>query len=164
VRPGLSHDKHHGNTNGAYLIGLDGNGKSYPARQGIRGGPPEGGRIGVLLDLDAGWMRFCRKGKLAGAYRQGDRLAVLPGAVAPEGAGEERIVLDCGTCSSARLQGACRAKGLPVGGTKAALRARLEATAPHRSSKEQGRAPAPCAPAPHLVKHSAALSRLAVAH
>ena len=134
MRPGLSHDKHHGNTNGAYLIGLDGNGKSYPARQGIRGGPPEGegGRIGVLLDLDAGWMRFCRKGKLAGAYRQGDRLAVLPGAVAPEGAEKKGL---CWTAAPARprgskAQGACRAKGLPVGGTKAALRARLEATAP----------------------------------
>jgi hypothetical protein len=35
----------------------------------------------------------------------------------------------CGSSSRAQLKGACRAKGLPVGGTKAVLRARLEAAA-----------------------------------
>ena len=35
-----------------------------------------------------------------------------------------------GTYSLVQLKDACRAKGLPVGGTKAVLRARLEAAAP----------------------------------
>ena len=64
----------------------------------------------------------------------GEKLAVLPGAVAPEGAGEEREFVDYealyGSLSLAQLKDACRAKGLPVGGTKAVLRARLEAAAP----------------------------------
>ena len=53
-------------------------------------------------------------------------LTVLPGAVAPPGAGDPP---DYGTYSLAQLKDACRAKGLPVGGTKAVLRARLEAAA-----------------------------------
>ena len=54
---------------------------------------------------------------------------MLPGAVAPEGAGAEGEFVDYGSSSLAQLKGACRAKGLPVGGTKAVLRARLEAAA-----------------------------------
>jgi hypothetical protein len=62
-----------------------------------------GGRIGVLLDLDAGWMRFYHNDKRCGPgftegmtgplvraaqlYNEGDTATVLPGAVAPEGAG-----------------------------------------------------------------------------
>ena len=61
---------------------------------------------------------------------KGNKLTVLPGAVAPEGAGEEGEFVDYGTYSLAQLKDACRAKGLPVGGTKAVLRARLEAAAP----------------------------------
>jgi hypothetical protein len=46
--------------------------------------------------------------------------------VAPEGAGEEGEFVDYASHSLAQLKDACRAKGLPVGGTKAVLRARLE--------------------------------------
>jgi hypothetical protein len=60
----------------------------------------------------------------------GDKVTVLPGAVAPEGAGEEGEIVDYASFSLAQLKDACRAKGLPVGGTKAVLRARLEAAAP----------------------------------
>ena len=56
-------------------------------------------------------------------------LMVLPGAVAPPGDVGEGDV-DYGTYSLAQLEGACLAKGLPVGGTKAVLRVRLEAAAP----------------------------------
>jgi hypothetical protein len=59
-----------------------------------------------------------------------DTVTVLPGATAPEGAGEEGEFVDYGSLSLAQLKDACQAKGLPVGGTKAALRARHEAAAP----------------------------------
>jgi hypothetical protein len=107
VRPGLDHDKSHYNTNDAYFISggtgsLWGNGKSYGDPQG---GFAEGDRIGVLLDLDAGWMRLYRNGKLCGpGFTEGvtgplvraaqllllnGKLTVLPAAVAPpEGAGD----------------------------------------------------------------------------
>jgi hypothetical protein len=60
VRPGLDHDKYCHDTNDAYFIyggtgSLYGNGKSGADSQG---GFAEGDRIGVLLDLDAGWMRL----------------------------------------------------------------------------------------------------------
>ena len=110
----------------------------------------EGDRIGVLLDLDAGWMRLYRNGKRCGpGYTEGvtgplvraaqvlwkdDKVTVLPGAVAPEGAGaaDEPLgeFVDYAAYSLAQLKDACRAKGLPVGGTKAVLRARLEAAVP----------------------------------
>ena len=149
VRPGLDHDKHHYNGNDAYFISgyegsLCGNGKSYDDPQGQFAA---GDRIGVLLDLDAGWMRYYRNGKRCGpGYTKGvtgplvraaqlgnGTTTVLPGAVAPEGAGEEGevvAVVDYASHSLAQLKDACRAKGLPVGGTKAVLRARLEAAAP----------------------------------
>jgi hypothetical protein len=63
----------------------------------------------------------------------GTKVTVLPGAVAPEGAGEEGEVVaveDYASHSLAQLKDACRAKGLPVGGTKEVLRAQLEAAAP----------------------------------
>jgi hypothetical protein len=151
VRPGLDHDECHFTGNDAYFIwGLNGslwgNGKSNADKQGLRFA--EGDRIGVLLDLDAGWMRLFRNGKRCGpGYTEGvtgplvraaqlfdvDKVTVLPGAVAPEGAGEEGefvAVEDYASHSLAQLKDACRAKGLPVGGTKAVLRARLEAAAP----------------------------------
>ena len=53
---------------------------------------------------------------------------MLHRVVAPSGAGN--AIVDYSTCSLAQLKDACRAKGLPVGGTKAVLRARLEAAAP----------------------------------
>ena len=108
VRPGLDHDKHHFDTNDAYCIdgnsgGLFGNGKSRADPQGKFA---KGDRIGVLLDLDAGWMRLYRNGKRCGpGFTEGvtgplvraaqlgyslTKVTVLPGAVAPEeGAGEE---------------------------------------------------------------------------
>ena len=120
-----------------------GNGKAMADPQGDFA---EGDRIGVLLDLDAGWMRLYRNGKRCGPgytegvtgplvraaqllYR-GNTVKALPGAVAPEGAGEEGEFVDYAPLSLAQLKDACRAKGLPVGGTKVVLRARLEAAAP----------------------------------
>jgi hypothetical protein len=106
VRPGLDHDKEHHFTNDAYFISgisgsLYGNGKSCDDKQGPFA---TGDRIGVLLDLDAGWMRLYRNGKRCGPgftegvtgplvraaqlYHDYDEATVLPGAVAPmEGAG-----------------------------------------------------------------------------
>jgi hypothetical protein len=105
VRPGLDHDTSHYTTNDAYFInvydgGLYGNGKYHADPQGAF---VEGDRIGVLLDLDAGWMRLYRNGKRCGPgftegvtgplvraaqiYQVDDKLTVLPGAAAPEGAG-----------------------------------------------------------------------------
>ena len=82
--------------------GLYGNGKNHADYQCEFA---EGDRIGVLLDLDAGWMRFYRNGKRCGPgftegvtgplvraaqlYGTADKLTVLPGAVAPpEGVGD----------------------------------------------------------------------------
>jgi hypothetical protein len=109
VRPGLDHNKEHWRTNDAYFIdahegNLFGNGKYDDDRQGKFA---EGDRVGVLLDLDAGWLRFYLNGKrcgpgytegvtgplvraaqITGQYTDaGQQLTVLPGAVAPEGAG-----------------------------------------------------------------------------
>jgi hypothetical protein len=144
VRPGLDHDKDHRSTNDAYFFdgfrgALCGNGRVFADPQGQ---VAEGDRIGVLLDLDAGWMRFYRNGERCGpgftegvtgplvrAVQigfEGNQVTVLPGAVAPEGAGEEGEFVDYVTYSLAQLKDACRAKGLPVGGTKAVLRERLK--------------------------------------
>jgi hypothetical protein len=105
VRPGLDHDKMHIRTNDACLIdagdgSLCGNGKINADMQGAFA---EGDRVGVLLDLDAGWLRFYRNDtrwgpgftegvtgplvRAAQVVHEGDTLTVLPGAVAPEGAG-----------------------------------------------------------------------------
>ena len=107
VRPGLDHDKSHFTGNDVYSIwgvngSLWGNGKN---RADLQGQFAAGDRIGVLLDLDAGWLRFFRNGKRCGpGYTQGvtgplvraaqiaiagSKVTVLSGAVAPEGAGEE---------------------------------------------------------------------------
>jgi hypothetical protein len=111
VRPALDHDKsHHRFSNDAYFIhgkhgALWGNGKISADEQGAFA---EGDRIGVLLDLDAGWMRLYRNGKRCGpGYTEGvtgplvraaqvgsevgNALTVLPGAVAPGGAGGEGV-------------------------------------------------------------------------
>jgi hypothetical protein len=141
VRPGLDHDKNHTEANDGYFIyglngALYGNGKHSTDQQGQFA---TGDRIGVLLDLDAGWMRFFRNDKQCGqGYTEGVtgpllraaqadfigvKISVLPGAVAPEVA----AVVDYTHLSLAQLNDACRAKGLPVGGTKAVLLARLEA-------------------------------------
>jgi hypothetical protein len=109
VRPGLGHDEWScgpAGSNDVYFItglygGLCGNGKVNSDKQGKFA---KGDRIGVLLDLDAGWMRFYRNRKRCGpGYREGvtgpllramqfggvagDKVTVLPGAVAPEGGG-----------------------------------------------------------------------------
>jgi hypothetical protein len=105
VRPGLDHDKNHDETNDAwYIFGFNGslwgNGKGGADKQGEFA---KGDRIGVLLDLDAGWLRYYRNGKRCGPgftegvtgplvraaqfYTKGEKVTVLPGAVAPEGAG-----------------------------------------------------------------------------
>jgi hypothetical protein len=105
VRPGLDHDTAHWATDGAYFINafsgsLYGNGKRRSDEQG-KFAP--GDRVGVLLDLDAGWLRFYRNdqrcgpgftegvtGPLVRAAQFGNggvTLTVLPGAVVPEGAG-----------------------------------------------------------------------------
>ena len=150
VRPGLDHNKSHSLSNDAYFISGDGgalcgNGKFRADPQGQFA---QGDRIGVLLDLDAGWMRLYRNGKRCGPgftegvtgplvraaqlVHTGGKVTVLPGAVAPEGAGadDEPIGVFYDSLSLAQLKDACRAKGLPVGGTKAVLRARLEAATP----------------------------------
>ena len=107
VRPGLDHDKDHQTGNDGYYIAggsgsLRGNGKDHADQQGKFA---TGDRIGVLLDLDAGWMRFYRNRKRCGpGFTEGvtgplvraahfggfagDKVTVLPGAVAPEGAGD----------------------------------------------------------------------------
>jgi hypothetical protein len=105
ARPGLDHDKTHHRTNDAYYIdggsgGLLGNGKKGDDEQGQFA---KGDRIGVLLDLDAGWMRLYRNDKRCGPgftegvtgplvraaefYYKGEKVTALPAAVAPEGAG-----------------------------------------------------------------------------
>ena len=116
ARPGLDHDKgEHDGTSEAYYIdggsgSLYGNGKLGTDAQGhFAHGEGSRDRIGVLLDLDAGWMRLYRNGKRCGPgftegvtgplvraaqlYRKGGKLTVLPGAAPPAGAGEE------GTCT-----------------------------------------------------------------
>jgi hypothetical protein len=105
VRPGLDHDKYHHEGDGAYYIHAPdgsrfGNGKQDADPQGAFA---EGDRVGVLLDLDAGWLRFYRNSKRCGpgftegvtgpllrgveVYKAGVKVTVLSGAVAPEGAG-----------------------------------------------------------------------------
>ena len=83
VRPGLDHDKAHHHTNNAYFIDggngcLFGNGKCGADPQG---GFAEGDRIGVLLDLDAGWMRLYRSGKWCGPVVSGPLLGARRSAV-----------------------------------------------------------------------------------
>jgi hypothetical protein len=68
TRPGLDLEEYHYNTDNAwYFFGpdgsLDGNGKSYSDPQGKIA---VGDRIGVLLDWDAGSLRFYRNGQVYG--------------------------------------------------------------------------------------------------
>ena len=106
VRPGLDHNKSHMHGNDTYFISgytgdLLGNGKQHANRQGEFA---TGDCIGVLLDLDAGWMRIYRNGNRCGPgftegvtgplvraaqlANHGCKVTVLPGAAAPEGAGD----------------------------------------------------------------------------
>ena len=110
ARPGLDHGKgEHDGTSEAYYIdgasgSLYGNGKLGTDAQGhFAHGEGSRDRIGVLLDLDAGWMRLYRNGKRCGPgftegvtgplvraaefYEKGDKVTALPAAAAPEGAG-----------------------------------------------------------------------------
>ena len=74
VRPGLDHDKEHRYGNDSYSIwgitgSLRGNGKNGADPQSMFAA---GDRIGVLLDLDAGWMCFYLNGKRCGpGYTEG---------------------------------------------------------------------------------------------
>jgi len=106
VRPGLCLDETHEESDDAYYIysqngSLFGNGKIRADKQRVKFVP--GDRIRVLLDLDAGWLRFYRNDRRCGPgftegvtgplvraaqlESQGSKVTVLPGAVAPEGAG-----------------------------------------------------------------------------
>ena len=106
VRLGLCLDQTHEESDDAYYIysrngSLFGNGRSFAEPQRVKF--VTGDRIGVLLDLDAGWLRFYRNDKRCGpgytegvtgplvraaqVYGGGVMLTALPGAVAPEGAG-----------------------------------------------------------------------------
>jgi hypothetical protein len=109
ARPGMKdHDENHNCSSNACDFfsvhsvdgALRGNGKSCAYAQGMFA---EGDRIGVLLDLDAGWLRFYRNSKRCGpGFTKGvtgplvravhiagisNKVTVLPAAVAPEGAG-----------------------------------------------------------------------------
>jgi hypothetical protein len=106
VRPGLCLDKTHEESDDAYYIwstegSLFGNGRSFDYPQDVQF--MTGDRIGVLLDLDAGWLRFYRNDRRCGPgftegvtgplvraaqlESQGSKVTVLPGAMAPEGTG-----------------------------------------------------------------------------
>ena len=162
VRPGIHQDKYSEYLWGydsicfmsgsAFISGaimqLDGNSELSPARGCAQGGLEQGDRIGVLLDLDAGWMRFYRNGRRCGPgytagvtgpllrasqlHYVGSTITVLPCAVAPEGAGGAGEFVDCAAYSHslAELKDACRTRGLPVSGTKAVLAARLDVGQP----------------------------------
>jgi hypothetical protein len=105
VRPGLDHNESPFDTHGACYI-YAGDGALWGS--GKRGAEPQGkfapgDRVGVLLDLDAGWLRFYCNGERCGpGYTEGvtgplvraaelsgegNKATVLPGAVAAEGAG-----------------------------------------------------------------------------
>jgi hypothetical protein len=106
VRPGIDHGKSHAVADYAYYIAtqhgaLWGNGSRGTDAQG---GFASGDRVGVLLDLDAGWMRFYRNSKrygpgftkgvagplvhAAALFNAGSAVEIVPGAVAAEGAGD----------------------------------------------------------------------------
>jgi hypothetical protein len=106
VRPGLDHNHSHQRSNDAYFIfgctgSLYGDGKDTAGEP--QGKFTTGDRVGVLLDLDEGWIRFYRNGKRIGPgftegvtgplvraahlHGMGTLVRVVPGAVAPEGAG-----------------------------------------------------------------------------
>ena len=104
VRPGLDHNIMQRSNDAYFITGysgcLWGGGKSNADEQGAF---KQGDRAGVLLDLDAGWVRFYRNGKRWGpGYTKGvagplvraaqlynvrTTLTAQPGAAAPEGAG-----------------------------------------------------------------------------
>jgi hypothetical protein len=109
ARPGLDYDKAHtgymGTGLNCYYImgnagGLFGNGRFQVDPQGMFA---QGDRIGMLLDLDAGWLRFYRNGKRCGSGftegvtgplvravelvvhgDAGDAVAIVQGAQCPE--------------------------------------------------------------------------------
>ena len=107
VRPGLDHlgSSHAGTSNAWYIAavggGLFGNGKAYADKQGRF---EVGDRIGMLLDLDAGWLRFYRNGRRCGPgfekgvtgplvrgvemVVRGSAVTALPAAEAPPGSGD----------------------------------------------------------------------------
>ena len=82
---------------------LCGNGRGLKDRAHPHGRLRKGDRVGMLLDLDAGWMRVYRNGvrfgpgftegvtgplvRAAALWNKGSVVSIVPGATAPEGAG-----------------------------------------------------------------------------
>ena len=110
VMPGLDHGRSHAGSEVAdaacYVFGNNGCLWGHDKRgASVQGSFAEGDRIGVLLDLDAGWVRFYRNGQRCGpgftagvtgpllpAVELSDRgqvVTVLAGVAAPPGAGDE---------------------------------------------------------------------------
>jgi hypothetical protein len=104
VRPGLDHDDQDiCDGNDAYFINAADGDITHQVATDPQGAFTEGDRVGVLLDLDAGWLRFYRNSKRCGpgytegvtgplvraaqVSKAGAKVTALPGAVAPEGAG-----------------------------------------------------------------------------
>jgi hypothetical protein len=104
VRPGLDHSECRDHSH-AYFVDTANGGLWGGDRRGTdqQGQFAEGDRIGMLIDLDAGWMRFYHNGQRCGPgftegvtgplvcaaqlLYQGDALTALQGAEAPGGAG-----------------------------------------------------------------------------
>ena len=105
VSSGLDHNRRYSNTDGGYYLSardgsLFGSGQSGSHAQGAFA---KGDVVGVLLDLDAGWLRFYRNGVRCGPgyaegvtgplvpaveiTTQGTAVTVVPGAAPPLGAG-----------------------------------------------------------------------------
>jgi hypothetical protein len=105
VRPGLDHDTSNYMSHDVYYIYGNSGGLYWDCNEDNdpHGGFATGDRIGVLLDLDAGWVRFYRNGKRWGPGVTegvtgplvraaelgcaGEVVTALPAAVAPDGAG-----------------------------------------------------------------------------
>jgi hypothetical protein len=100
VRPGLDHEQSQARQEGAHFVcgpygtlwGSGHAGTAAPAGRAGGGGFVSGDRIGVLLDLDEGWMRFYRNGAQCGGeftgvtgplvraaqlYRKGDSVTAV---------------------------------------------------------------------------------------
>ena len=149
TRPGLDHNSSHSKATGAYYIAGYNGSKCGSGAQTIDHGHKQGActvgdHIGVLLDLDLGWIRFFRNGERFGpGYTEGvtgplvraaeifntGAVTVVPDVQAPPCAGDEEHLegweYSCGGVKE--LKAFCKAKGLKVGGTRPVLQARLEA-------------------------------------
>ena len=149
VRPGCDHNKpqvsggHYMHTAGAvYSNGVELTAKAKGQKQNPKQYFETGDRIGVLLDLDAGWIRFFRNGKRTGQgvasgvsgplvravhlLNTGTTITALPNAAAPTGVDAQADEGWEYATDNPTLKGFCKAKGLPVSGTAAELRKRLD--------------------------------------